>query len=77
MKDKKDIRGRADLNNDGITGYTQGANQRSNWITENLGKTIIIIVGVVLIVFIYSILTADNGPGQPDSQGSQQQQAGQ
>ena len=32
VKDKKDIRGRADLNNDGITGYTQGANQRSNWI---------------------------------------------
>ncbi len=76
MKDKRDPRSIGDMNNDGITGHSIGTTSRANWITENLGKTIIIIVAVIVIFSISVILTSENSDSNPNSQASQQGRAG-
>lgn len=78
MRDKHDIRGRADWNSDGVTGYTQGANPRSNWVTDNMGKTILIILAVGVITIV-SIVTAaiNSGDDEPQTPAERQGQAGQ
>ncbi len=71
MKDRQDARSVGDANNDGVTGHSMGPTSRANWITENMGKTIIIIVAVILI-FSVSVVLSTQGDDEP---GSQQQQA--
>lgn len=75
MKDKHDPRSIGDMNNDGVTGHSMGTANRGNWITENLGKTIIVIVAVIIILSISAILSTDNNGEDSDSLGSQQGQA--
>lgn len=76
MRDKHDIRGRADWNSDGITGYTQGANARASWISENTGKLVIGIILFIIIGGIATVLMTDTGDDQPVAPVQQQQQAG-
>ena len=61
MKDRQDTWGKKDWNSDGVTGYTQGSNPRSNWITDNMGKVVIFIVAVIIILAVSVTLTANNG----------------
>lgn len=70
-KDKRNARSIGDINNDGVTGHSTGTTTRANWITENLGKTIIIIIGVIIIFSISLALTADNGSDNSNSQAPQ------
>lgn len=75
MKDKQNPRSIGDANNDGITGHSIGTTSRASWITENTGKTIIIIIGVIVIFSISLILSTSGGDDEPDTLGSQQRQA--
>lgn len=74
MKDKRDARSVGDINNDGVTGHSMGTTNRGNWITENLGKTMIVIVAVIIIFSISLAITSDDGGGS-NSQATQQGQA--
>lgn len=63
------------MNNDGVTGHSIGTTSRANWITENLGKTLIIVIAVIIIGSISMILTSDGGDDDSNSQANQQSQA--
>ena len=74
MKDRQDPRSIGDANNDGVTGHSIGTTSRANWITENIGKTIIIMIGVI-VIFTVSMILSERGDDEPETLGSQQQQA--
>ncbi len=76
MKDGQDPRSVGDMNRDGVTGHSIGTTSRADWITENMGKTVIIIIAVIIIFSISLAITTSGSDDDSDSQASQQQQAG-
>ncbi len=77
MRDKKDHLGRRDWNSDGVTGYTQGANPRGNWINNNMGKVVIfMIVALVIVIASVVIEVMNSRDDEPKPQAEVQREAG-